>query len=109
MKLTEKDKEFLLTLKKLVEEKDLHIERVTKPYSRFLLKGNYGSHIENGFKVTRQGIRWRFQRLFSEIYVSAFETIIFIEKNFGTSLRDDAIKIANERYLVYLKNKNIFN
>jgi hypothetical protein len=48
--------------------------------------------------MTRQGVRWRFQRLFTDIYVSAFETILFIEKSFGSELRDNAIRISRERF-----------
>ena len=48
--------------------------------------------------MTRQGVRWRFQRLLSDIYVSAFETILFIEKTFGTQLREHATRISRERY-----------
>ena len=44
------------------------------------------------------GVRWRFQRLLNDIYVSAFETILFIERAFGTQLRDHAIRISKERY-----------
>ena len=48
--------------------------------------------------MTRQGVRWRFWRLFNDIYVSAFETILFIERTFGTELREHAIRISKERY-----------
>jgi len=48
--------------------------------------------------MSRQGVRWRFQRVFSEMYVSAFEMILFIEKAFGTELREHAIRISKERY-----------
>jgi hypothetical protein len=48
--------------------------------------------------MSRQGVRWRFRRLFNDIYVSAFETILFIEKIFGRQLRDYAIRISRERY-----------
>ena len=66
--------------------------------SRMVLKGTYGEKIHNTFGVTRQGVRWRFQHTFSEIYCRAFETILFIEKNFGTQLREHAIRISKERY-----------
>ena|GEM_PF-5219554 len=36
--------------------------------------------------------------LFGDIYVSAFTTILFIEKTFGTHLRDYAVRISKERY-----------
>jgi len=48
--------------------------------------------------MSRQGVRWRFHRLFNEIYVSAFETILFIERIFGTQLREHAIRISKGRY-----------
>ena len=47
---------------------------------------------------SRQGVRWRFWRIYNDIYVSAFETILFIEKSFGTQLRDHAVQISKERY-----------
>jgi len=63
-----------------------------------VLKGTYGEKIHKTFRMTRQGVRWRFQRLFSHVYVEAFETILMIEKAFGTQLRDHAIRISRERY-----------
>jgi len=50
------------------------------------------------FRMSRQGVRWRFQRLFNRAYVDAFETILFVETTFGTQLRDHAIRISKERY-----------
>jgi hypothetical protein len=49
------------------------------------------------FGMTRQGVRWRFQRLFNEIYVHAYITICWVESNFGTELREKALAIARER------------
>ena len=66
--------------------------------SYMVLKGTYGEKIHKTFGVTRQGVRWRFQRLFGQVYTEAFETIIFIEKNFGTQLREYAVRISKERY-----------
>jgi hypothetical protein len=43
-------------------------------------------------------VRWRFQRLFSQVYVEAFETILMIEKTFGTQLREYAVRISRQRY-----------
>ena len=40
-----------------------------------VLKGTYGEEVHKRFRLTRQGVRWRFQRLFSQVYVEAFETI----------------------------------
>jgi len=98
MKLTEKDKIFLETLKTLMESKDLWVELRPDQPSRMVLRGTYGEKVHNTFRMTRQGVRWRFWRLFNDIYVSAFETILFIEKVFGTELRDHAIRISREKY-----------
>ena len=98
MKLTRKDKEFLETLRKLMESKDLWVELKPDQPSRMVLRGTYGEKVYEAFRMTRQGVRWRFWRLFNDIYVSAFETILLIEKVFGTELRDHAIRISRERY-----------
>ena len=71
--------------------------RPGKP-SYMVLRGTYGDHIDKAFRMTRQGVRWRFQRLFNDVYVSAFETILFIEKTFGPQLREHAVRISKERY-----------
>jgi hypothetical protein len=98
MKLTEKDKTFLETLKQLTESKDLWVELRPDEPSRMVLRGTYGEKIHRSFRMTRQGVRWRFWRPFNDIYVSAFDTILFVEKTFGTQLRDHAIRISKERY-----------
>ena len=98
MKLTEKDKTFLETLNQLMESRDLWVELKPDQASRMVLRGTYGEKIHRAFRMTRQGVRWRFCRLFNDIYVSAFETILFIEKVFGTQLREHAIRISKERY-----------
>ena len=98
MKLTQKDAEFLEKLRELTESRDLHIELKPGQPSRMVLKGTYGEKIHKTFGVTRQGVRWRFQHLFGRKYVEAFETILFIEKIFGTQLREYAIKISRQRY-----------
>jgi len=98
MKLTEKDKTFLETLRQLTDSKDLWVELKPDRPSRMVLKGTYGEKIHKAFRMTRQGVRWRFWRLFNDIYVSAFETILFIEKAFGTELREHAIRISKERH-----------
>ena len=103
MKLTQKDKQFLETLKTLMESKDLSVELKPDRPSYMVLKGTYGQKIYRAFRMTRQGVRWRFRRLFNDIYVSAFETILFIEKTFGTQLRDHAIRISKERYALRQK------
>jgi hypothetical protein len=66
--------------------------------SYLVLKANYGEKIHKAFHMSRQGVRWRFDRIFNDIYVSTFETITFIESIFGTELRDDAIRISKERF-----------
>jgi hypothetical protein len=100
MKLTEKDKTFLGMLRELMDQKDLSVELRHDRPSFMVLRGTYGARIERAFRVTRQGVRWRFQRLFNDIYVSAFETILFIEKTFGPHLRDFAVQISQERYAI---------
>ena len=81
-----------------MESKDLRVELKPSSPSRMVLKGTYGEKIHNTFGVTRQGVRWRFQHIFSDSYCRAFETILFIEKNFGIQLREHAIRISRERY-----------
>jgi len=71
-----------------------------------VLKGTYGENIHKTFGVTRQGVRWRFQHLFGQAYVRSFETIMFIEKIFGSQLRDYAIRISKERYALRQKALN---
>ena len=97
MKLTLKDKEFLERLKPLFDSKDLDIGLKEDGLKRLVLRHNYGEKIEKDFGMTRQGIRWRFQRIFSEIYISAYETIYSVESLFGTGLRQMAMEIAKER------------
>lgn len=100
MKLTEKDLEFLDRLRQLIESEDLWVELKASRPSYMVLKGTYGEKIHETFRMSRQGVRWRFQRLFSHVYVEAFETILMIEKTFGTQLREHAIRISRERYEV---------
>jgi len=99
MKLSQKDKEFLERLHELIQQRELWIERVMRNPSRFVLRGNYGDRIEERFGMTRQGVRWRFFRLFNQIYVSAYTTVLFIEKHLGTGYRQDALRIAHERFV----------
>ena len=98
MKLTQKDKEFLESLKTLTESKDLSVELRPDSPSYMVLKGTYGEKIHKAFQMSRQGVRWRFWRLFNDMYVSAFETILFVETTFGSQLREHAIRISKERY-----------
>ena len=98
MKLTTKDKEFLERLRRLMESRDLCVELKSDRPSYMVLRGTYGEKIHATFQMSRQGVRWRFQRLMNDIYVSAFETILVIEKTFGTELRDYAVRISKERF-----------
>ena len=98
MKLTSKDKEFLERLKGLMESKDLSVELKADRPSYMVLRGTYGEKIHKTFAMSRQGVRWRFQRLMNDIYVSSFSTILVIEKTFGSHLREHAIRISRERY-----------
>ena len=97
VKLTQKDLEFIQRLKGLFEENNLSIELKQTDPKTIVLRKNYGMKIERAFGTTRQGIRWRFQRLLNDIYVSAYETIYWIESTFGPSLRSQALEIAKER------------
>ncbi len=71
-----------------------------------LLRGTYGQNIHKAFRMTRQGVRWRFWRVLNDIYVSAFETVLFVEKTFGTQLRDYAIRISKDRYALRQEIEN---
>ena len=81
-----------------MDSKNLWVELKPDNPSRMILKGTYGERIHKTFGVTRQGVRWRFQHIFGSAYISAFETILAIEKIFGTQLREYAIRISKERY-----------
>ena len=98
MALTEKDKEFLERLKCLMESKDLSVELKRDSPSYMILRGTYGEKVHKTFRMTRQGVRWRFGHIFNQAYVSAFETIMMIEQTFGSNLRDHAIRISKQRY-----------
>ena len=97
MNLSEKDKIFLERLKKLCDENQLEIELKYAGVKYMVLRQNYGDKVESSFGMTRQGVRWRFHRLFNEIYVSSYETIYWVESSFGTSLRSMALEIVKER------------
>jgi hypothetical protein len=97
MKLTLKDKEFLERLKVLWDEGVLRIEFREEGLRRLVLRRNYGTYVDQRFKMTRQGIRWRFERLFNEVYPASYETILWLESSFGTELRPKAMAIAKQR------------
>lgn len=103
MKLTEKDDEFLRRLKVFIDKNDLDIEFKSDGFKRLVLRRNYGSKIESAFGLSRQGIRWRFKRVFNEIYVNAYLTIYLIESQFGIDLRQKAIDIAKEQVELRIK------
>ena len=98
MKLTEKDKQFLEHLKRLMESRELSVELRPGHPSYMVLRGTYGEKVHQAFGTSRQGVRWRFQRLLGDVYVSSFESILLIERTFGTQLRDHAVRISQERY-----------
>ena len=98
MALTEKDRTFLTNLKSLMESRDLWVELRPGSPSYMVLRGTYGDKVHHAFRMSRQGVRWRFWRIYNDIYVSAFEVILMIETTFGTQLRDHAIRISKERY-----------
>ena len=83
-----------------MDSKDLSVELKRDMPSYMVLKGTYGEKIHRTFRMSRQGVRWRFQRVLGDMYVSAFETILFIEKIFGSQLREYAIRISKERYVI---------
>jgi hypothetical protein len=103
MKLTEKDKDFIEKLKTLLESKEMSIELIDDGLLRLVLRQNYGDKIESEFKMTRQGVRWRFHRLFNEVYLNAYLTIFWIESNFGVGLREKVIRIAKQHVEVRKK------
>ena len=101
MKLTEKDKEFLQRLKQLLESNDLWVELKPGQPSYMVLRGTYGQKVHETFRMSRQGVRWRFWHLFNQIYVESFEVVCSIERIFGSQLRDHAIRISRERYQLH--------
>jgi hypothetical protein len=105
MKLTQKDRDFLERLRMLLESKDLSVEMKEDGYKRLVLRQNYGTKIESCFKMTRQGVRWRFHRLFNQIYIDSYLSIFWIESNFGTQLRQQALAIAKEQ--VEMRKKHL--
>ena len=93
MKLTEKDIEFLDTLRPLMKDTDLWVERRG---DRLILRKIYGEHLERRFNISRQGVRWRFQRI-ADMYLSAFQTILKIEQTFGTDMRGLIIEASKHQ------------
>ena len=106
MKLTLKDKDFLEKLKLLLESKELSIELKEDGLKRFVLRQNYGDRIQSYFNLTRQGVRWRFQRLFNEIYINSYLAIYWVESNFGIELRQMAMEIRTARLAASSRTAN---
>ena len=109
MGLTTKDKEFLAQLRALLDEEQLRIELKESRPKRLILRQNYGDKIDRAFGVTRQGVRWRFNHIFNNIYVEALCAILLIESSFGSGIRDHALAIAEERVALYRKAKKVTN
>jgi len=109
MKLTIKDKGFLSILSRLLQDEQLRVTLEDDGIKRMVLRQNYGSQIEKEFGVTRQGVRWRFNHVFNEIYVSAYTAIMMIESAFGTSLRKNALAIAKQRVELREKSREMQN
>ena len=107
MILTQKDRDFLERLRILLESKDLSVEMKEDSYKRLVLRQNYGTKIESCFKMTRQGVRWRFHRLFNQIYIDSYLSIFWIESNFGTQLRQQALSIAKEQVAMRKKHQQL--
>jgi hypothetical protein len=81
-----------------MESKELSVELKPGHPSYMVLRGTYGDRVHDAFRMSRQGVRWRFQRLLGDVYVSAFESILFVERTLGAQLRDHAVRISKERY-----------
>ncbi|MFH1748257.1 MAG: hypothetical protein ABIG44_14580 [Planctomycetota bacterium] len=81
-----------------MESKDLWVELKRENPGYMVLRGTYGEKIHRSFHLSRQGVRWRFHRVFNDVYILAFESILLIEKTFGTQLREHAISISRQRY-----------
>ncbi len=107
MKLTQKDKEFLERLRQLLDSNDLAVEMKEDGYKRLVLRQNYGDKIETYFRMSRQGIRWRFGHIFNEIYIASYEALYLIESQFGTQLRQQALAIAKERVEMRKRHQKI--
>jgi hypothetical protein len=88
-------------LKNLMESRDLWVELKPGRPSYMVLRGTYGEKVHKTFAMSRQGVRWRLRHLFNEMYISAFETVLFVEKVFGPQLREHAIRISKERYALH--------
>lgn len=86
-----------------MESRELWVDLCPARPSYMVLRGTYGDKVHQTFRISRQGLRWRFHRLFNRVYVDAFETILHVETTFGPQLRDHAIRISKERYTLRQK------
>ena len=94
-------------MKSLMESHDLWVELRPGSPSYMVLRGTYGDKVHRAFRMSRQGVRWRFQRLFGRVYVEAFESILLIETTFGVQLREHAIRISKERYALRQESMHV--
>lgn len=107
MALTRKDKEYLSELRRLMDEKQLRVELKDDSRLRLVLRQNYGDKIAKTFGVTRQGVRWRFNHVFNDLYVNALVTLLLVESQFGTELRQQAMAVARRRVKLYGKASSL--
>ena len=107
MKLTNKDKAFLIELRKLLDRHAYEVVLKTDGRSRMVLRGRYRDAPGRHLNLTRQGVYWRFDHVFNGAYVSAYETVYWLESTFGPSLREHALTIARER--VAMRRKAMAN
>lgn len=107
MALTRKDKEFLAELRRLMDEKQLRVELKDDGRLRLVFRQNYGDKVEKAFRVTRQGVRWRFNHVFNDMYVNALVTLLLVESQFGTELRQQAMAVARRRVELHRKAESL--
>ena len=109
MRLTTKDKAFLENLRRMTDDGELSIEFREDGIKRIILRQNYGAKIARHFGMSRQGVRWRFQRLFNKGYAESYERIFWFESLFGTGLRHYAIAMAKQRIELRKKAQKLGN
>ncbi len=94
-------------MRRLVDEKQLRVELKDDGRLRLVLRQNYGDKISEAFHVTRQGVRWRFNHVFNDMYVNSLQTILMVESLFGTELRKQAMAVARRRVELYRKASSL--
>lgn len=97
MKLNENDKRFLESLSALMATNDLRVKLKLGQPGYIVLRGNYGEKIHKAFHMSRQGVRWRFQRIM-DMYIGAFESVLTIERVLGSHIRQYAVDVSKQRY-----------